>query len=106
MATSAHPSAGLMQGHRRRPAATSGVSRVELVERARAGDHEAFTVLVDQVVPRLFNVARLILRDRDAADDATQEALVRAWRDLPGLRDPERFEGWMYRLTVHACHDQ
>ena len=95
-----------MPGSRGWPVPTTGVKHVELVERARAGDHEAFTALVDGVVDRLFNVARLILRDRDAADDATQETLVRAWRDLPGLRDPASFDGWIYRLTVHACHDQ
>jgi len=91
----AHAAAGLMLGNRGRQAAASSVTHVELVERARAGDHEAFTALADGVVARLFNVARLILRDRDAADDATQEALVRAWRDLPGLRDPASFDGWI-----------
>src|SRR5215213_5733637 len=98
--------ARVMPGSRSWPVPATDVTSVELVERARAGDHDAFTALVDAVVPRLFNAARLILRDRDAADDATQEALVRAWRDLPGLRDPGSFDGWMYRLTVHACQDQ
>ena len=76
-----------------------------LVERARAGDHDAFAVLAGAAVARLDAAARLILRDRELARDAVQDALFRAWRDLPGLRDPERFEAWLHRLTVHACLD-
>ena len=76
-----------------------------LVERARAGDHDAFTALVDATIARLDTVARLVLRDRELARDAVQDALIRAWRDLPGLRDPERFNAWLYRLTTHACLD-
>lgn len=76
-----------------------------IVERAKRGDHDAFAVLVDIAIARLDAAARLILRDRELARDAVQEALIRAWRDLPGLRDPGRFEAWLYRLTVHACLD-
>jgi RNA polymerase sigma-70 factor (ECF subfamily) len=76
----------------------------DLVERAMAGDHEAFSVLAKASVDRLFAVARLILRDHERAEDATQEALVAAWRDLPALRDPERFEAWLHRLVVRACY--
>ena len=76
-----------------------------LVERAREGDHDAFTALVDQHLARLDAAARLILRDRELARDAVQEALIRAWRDLRGLRDPERFDAWLHRLTVNACLD-
>ena len=76
-----------------------------LVERAREGDHDAFTVLVDQAIARLDAAARLVLRDRELARDAVQEAFIRAWRDLPGLRDPDRFDAWLHRLTIHACLD-
>ncbi len=76
-----------------------------LVERASRGDHDAFTVLARVSFARLDTAARLILRDRELARDAVQEAMVRAWRDLPGLRDPDRFEAWVHRLTVHACLD-
>lgn len=75
----------------------------ELVVRAQRGDPEAFTELVDAVGGRLHAVAYSILRDRDAAADATQHALMAAWRGLPGLRDAERFEAWLYRLVVRAC---
>ncbi len=58
----------------------------DLVDRAMAGDHEAFSELARLVVRRLYVVARLILRDSDRAEDATQEALFVAWRDLRALR--------------------
>jgi RNA polymerase sigma-70 factor (ECF subfamily) len=76
----------------------------DLVERAMAGDREAFTELGRLWIDRLYAVARLILRDSDRAQDATQEALIAAWRDLRGLRDPDRFEPWLRRLLVNACY--
>ena len=76
-----------------------------LVERARKGDHDAFTELARDAVTRLDRAARLILRDPELARDAVQEALIRAWHDLPGLRDPDRFDAWLHRLTVNACLD-
>ena len=75
------------------------------VERAKRGDHDAFAMLVDVAIARLDAAARLILRDPELARDAVQEALIRAWRDLPGLRDPERFDAWLYRLTVNSSLD-
>ena len=74
-----------------------------LVDQARHGDREAFDVLAGSAVDRLYGIARLILRDTELAEDATQDALVRAWRDLPTLRDVERFDAWMYRLLVRSC---
>ena len=76
-----------------------------LVVRASRGDQHAFGLLLDGSLARLDAAARLILRDAELARDAVQEAMVRAWRDLPGLRDPDRFEAWLHRLTVHACID-
>ena len=76
----------------------------DLVERAIAGDHGAFSELARVSVGRLYVVARLILRDDARAEDATQEALVTAWQRLAGLRDPDRFEAWLHRLLVHACY--
>ena len=77
-----------------------------LVERARGGDRDAFSMLARAAAARLDAAARLILRDRELARDAVQEALIRAWRDLPGLRDPERFEAWLHRLIVNAAIDE
>ena len=76
-----------------------------LIERAREGDHDAFATLLDARLARLDAAARLILRDGELARDAVQDAMIRAWRDLPGLRDPERFDAWLHRLTVNACLD-
>ncbi len=79
--------------------------QAELVDRARRGDREAFSVLAAGAVDRLYGIARMVLRDTELAEDATQEALVRAWRDLPTLRDVERFDAWLYRLIVRASAD-
>src|SRR5262245_23057917 len=76
----------------------------ELVLRAIGGDHDAFTTLVDGSVDRLYAVASLILRDRDRAQDAVQEARVSAWRDVRSLRDPGAWDAWLHRLTVWACY--
>ncbi|HEX5826194.1 MAG TPA: sigma-70 family RNA polymerase sigma factor [Candidatus Limnocylindrales bacterium] len=81
------------------------MDRRELVERAGRGDHDAFAVLATSAAARLDAAARLILRDGELARDAVQDALIRAWRDLPGLRDPDRFDAWLHRLLVNACLD-
>jgi RNA polymerase sigma-70 factor (ECF subfamily) len=80
--------------------------RHETVVRAISGDHDAFSELVRASSDRLYAVATLILRDQDRAQDAVQEALVSAWRDIRALRDPDAWEGWLYRLTVRACYRQ
>jgi RNA polymerase sigma-70 factor (ECF subfamily) len=77
----------------------------DLVERAGRGDHAAFASLVGASVAHLEAVARLILRDHELARDAVQEAYIRAWRSLPGLREPDQFDAWLHRLTVNACLD-
>ncbi|MGE5235385.1 MAG: RNA polymerase sigma factor [Acidobacteriota bacterium] len=76
----------------------------DLVVRAQRGDEEAFSILASRAIDRLHGVAYRILRDQDRADDATQRALIAAWDRLPGLRDPDRFDGWTYRLVVHAAY--
>ena len=78
----------------------------ELVELARDGDRDAFDILMTAAIDHLYRIARLILRDFDSAEDAVQEALVRCWRDLPRLRDPERFDAWLNRLLLHAVSDE
>ena len=75
-----------------------------LVIRAQGGDEEAFASLAVAVGDRLHAVSHRILRDIDLAEDATQQALLAIWRDLPQLRDPARFDAWSYRLLVHACY--
>ena len=76
----------------------------DLVERAMGGDHDAFSELARVSAGRLLVIARLILHDEASAEDATQETLVAAWRHVRGLRDPDRFEAWLHRLLINACH--
>jgi RNA polymerase sigma-70 factor (ECF subfamily) len=78
----------------------------DLVIRAQRGDKEAYAVLATGVADRFLAVARRILRDLDLAEDATQQALIAIWQDLPQLRDPSRFEAWAYRLLVNACYTE
>ena len=76
-----------------------------LVELAQRGDHDAFAVLVRAAIARLDAAARLILRDRELARDAVQDTLIAAWRNMAGLRDPDRFDAWLHRLLVRSCID-
>ena len=78
----------------------------DLVVRAQSGDRDAFARLAADAIGRLDAIARLMTRDPERAKDAVQEALVRAWRDLPALRDPDKFDAWLRRLLVRACIDE
>ena len=77
-----------------------------LVERAIQGDEDAYAGLMAIAGDRLLAIAYRILRDVHRAEDAVEAALVNAWRDLPTLRDPERFDAWLHRLVVHACYSE
>ena len=76
----------------------------QLVVQAQQGDRDAIDQLVVRITDRLYAVAFRILREEASAEDATQQALVSIWRQLPKLRDPDRFEAWAYRLLVHAAY--
>jgi RNA polymerase sigma-70 factor (ECF subfamily) len=76
----------------------------DLVVQAQGGDKQAFAVLATARADRYLAVAHRILRDLGLAEDATQQALLTIWRDLPQLRDPARFDAWSYRLLVRACY--
>ena len=78
----------------------------EDVLQAMHGDHDAYAALIGAAFTRLYALACLILRDSDRAEDATQEAFVRAWRELPRLHDADRFDAWLRRLVVNACYDE
>ena len=99
------PSRATDSGGRRPLRAPMKVRRVDrdLVEAARSGDREAYVDLIRGRSDRLFAVAQRILRDVDRAEDALQDALVIAWRDLRGLRDPDRFDAWLHRVLIHVC---
>ena len=76
----------------------------DLVALAQRGDREAFEELAASVVRRLYGTATLIIRDQDAAADAVQETLISAWQDLPSLRDPSAFDGWLNKILVRSCY--
>lgn len=80
--------------------------RTRLVERAREGDDNAFSELVDLDGDLCFAIAYRILRDVERAQDAVQQAFLLAWRELPRLRDADRFSPWLYRLLVNACYEE
>ena len=74
-----------------------------LVERARSGDREAFGDLVDGRLGATFRTAMAILGNESDARDATQEIFLRAWRNLPELREPDHFSAWFSRIVVNTC---
>jgi RNA polymerase sigma-70 factor, ECF subfamily len=80
------------------------VTRDDLVLRARSGDHDAFDVIARSVTARLYAIALRIIRDVHLAEDAVQDSLVDAWRDLRALRDPALFDGWVTRILVRNCY--
>ena len=86
------------------PIADEGEMQRDLVIRAARGEEAAFAALAEASIDRCHALAYRILRDHHAAQDATQQALLGAWRDLPTLRDPDRFDPWLHRLVVHACY--
>jgi RNA polymerase sigma-70 factor (ECF subfamily) len=80
------------------------MTQLDLVVRAAAGDRDAFGSLATSHIDGCYALAFRILRDPHRAQDASQQALLGAWRDLPTLREPERFDAWLHRLVVNACY--
>jgi RNA polymerase sigma-70 factor, ECF subfamily len=78
----------------------------DLVLRAKAGDRDAFELLVADGFDRLQRTARLILRSDELAADAVQDALIGAWLHIRAIRDPDRFDAWLHRLVVNACYSE
>jgi RNA polymerase sigma-70 factor (ECF subfamily) len=79
---------------------------LDLIERARHGDRDAFGSLALDRIDGLYAIAVRVVHDRHDAEDAVQAALFKAWRDLPSLRDSARFDAWLYRLLLRACYDE
>ena len=73
-----------------------------LVAAAAGGDREAFRALVEPYVPVALGAATIVTRSHADAADAVQEALLSAWRGLPGLRDPDAFPAWFRQHVVRA----
>jgi RNA polymerase sigma-70 factor (ECF subfamily) len=76
------------------------------ITRAMNGDRDAFAILAAAAIDRLYAIAVRVVHDPGRAEDAVQSALLRAWRDLPKLRDPDRFDAWLYRLLIRSCYDE
>lgn len=75
----------------------------QLVERARRGDREAYEDLVRRKVAAVYRTALAVLGNEADAHDAVQETFLAAWRRLPSLRDADRFDAWLGRITLNAC---
>ena len=75
----------------------------ELIEQARQGDRAAYEQIVRRKVETVYRTARAILGNDADAEDATQETLLAAWRQIGSLRDADRFDAWLGRITVNAC---
>ena len=81
-----------------------GASRDDaLVRRAAMGDATAFEALVATRLDRCYRLALSILGNASDAADATQDGFVSAWRQLPRLRDPSAFDGWLNRIVANAA---
>lgn len=93
---------GIEPGPEELVGATAG-DEARLVERARTGDGDAFDALVALRLMPTFRLARAILGTTEEAEDATQEALIAAWRGLPSIHDPGRFDAWFSRIVVNTC---
>jgi RNA polymerase sigma-70 factor (ECF subfamily) len=93
-----------MRPHQRPDRVEERAIETDLVVRAKDGDLDAFSTLTATRTNRLYGAARLILRDDGLAEDVVQDALLRAWQDLRGLRDPERFDAWLQRVLVRTCY--
>jgi RNA polymerase sigma-70 factor (ECF subfamily) len=98
------PAGSILDAAVLRAAVSRQSMHAELVERAKRGDRDAFASIAAASVDRCYALAYRILRDHHRAQDAAQQALLGVWRDLPTLRDVERFDAWLHRLVVHACY--
>ena len=81
-------------------------AETELLRRARAGEREAITALFNRHRDRIFRFAFQILRENDAAEDAAQEILLRAFSKMPGFHGESEFSTWLYRLALNYCLDK
>ena len=88
------------------PDVSDGATDRALVERARAGDEEAFRMLVDLHRDRAYGLALRITRSREDAADAAQEAFVRAWLALPRFRGDSAFGTWLHRIVARRSLDR
>lgn len=82
-----------------------GEIEAELVSRCQTGDNSAFGGLIDIYQDRIYSFALRLLRDPVAAEDAAQEAFVKAFRGLSSYNTAQPFSSWLFRITHNACMD-
>src|SRR6478735_384571 len=88
------------------PATTTADGTAELLSRARAGDRDAFTELVERHHPELVRISYAITGDLDAARDAAQLAWIKAWQKLPTVREPDRLRTWLIAIAANEARQQ
>lgn len=89
----------------REVAGLAGATDDALVIRARKGDRDAFSLLIEPRTERVVRSARVILGNEAEAREAAQEAFVSTWVNLPSLRDVRRFDAWLNRVLINQCRD-
>jgi RNA polymerase sigma-70 factor (ECF subfamily) len=85
------------------PLAAASQDEIDLVRRIVAGDGSAFEQLMRQYNRRLFRVARAVLKDEAEAQDALQEAYLRAYRSIGQFRNDAALATWLSRLVLNEC---
>jgi RNA polymerase sigma-70 factor, ECF subfamily len=81
-------------------------NETEIVARAQAGDTSAFEMLVVEHQAYVYALAFRVLGNPQEAEDAAQEAFVRAWQALPKFRAQSRFGTWLYRIVTNLCYNR
>jgi RNA polymerase sigma-70 factor (ECF subfamily) len=87
-------------------AVSEGTNEQEWIERARAGDTEAFRKLVERHSDRAYGLAFRMLGSASEAEEAAQDAFFRAWRALPQFRGESSFSTWLHRIVVRRALDR
>ena len=95
----------VLRGLRGSPGGRAGLTDIA-PNRADRRRLEAFAAFDDARLLQSYRLATLILRDRDEAEDATQEAIARAWSSWETLRDPSRFDAWFDRILLNVCRNR
>lgn len=104
-ALASHQGRGRMRGEPVRDDVPLGeADDTTLARKAALGDRDAFAVIARRHGPAMYRFARRVLQDDGDAEDAVQEALVAAWRDLPRFRGTAALRTWLFRLTVNRAH--
>jgi RNA polymerase sigma-70 factor (ECF subfamily) len=82
------------------------VTEQDLIQRSQKGDQDAFSALVEEHQPYVYNLAFRVLKDENEALDLTQETFVRAWTALPNFRRQSQFRTWLFRITTNLCYNR